>query len=141
MFCLCLKSITFYLDSMLRNWQYKLMKAWTVFRGAGERGRATMRTEGTERERKRQRESVCVCARLRVSVLGCYAAISKPFVYLVKDKIFKMTWNCYLKLPKWLWFHEWLIYKVKVKYIPILICCRFYIMVECIKSKDYFFWL
>ena len=58
---------------------------------AGERGRATMRTEGTERERKRQRESVCVCARLRVSVLGCYAAISKPFVYLVKDKIFKMT--------------------------------------------------
>lgn len=82
-----------------------------------------------ERERKRQRESVYVCARLHVSVLGCYAAISKPFVYLVKDKILQMTWNCYLKLPKWLWFHEWLIYKVKIKYIPILICSRFYIMV------------
>ena len=46
-----------------------------------------MRTEGTERER----EYVCVCARLHVSVLGCYAAISKPILYLVKDKIFKMT--------------------------------------------------
>ena len=70
--------------------------------------------EQRERERDRERESVCVCARLHVSVLGCYAAIRKPFLYLVKDKILNTTWNCYLKLPKWLWFYEWLIYKVKV---------------------------
>ena len=63
----------------------------SVQRGRREGESINENRRNRERERDRDRESVCVCAHLRVSVLGCYAAISKPLLYLVKDKILKMT--------------------------------------------------
>ena len=107
--CLCPMSTAFYQDTKLRNWHHKVMRVWAVLGGQGAH---------------RGIVSVCIHARTRSGMpLGHWETFSLPGERPNLKSESKL-------LPRWLWFYGWLIYKVKIKYIPFLTYSKFYIIVE-----------